>query len=261
MSLALKRNIILAYSFAKRELKEKYIGTGLGQLWYILSPVITIFIYTVIFSNFMKMKLNLVESTYAYSIYIIPGLLAWQSFSKVLTSVADAIGKKKHLIKKMNVPIYVFFISIIMTEFMLFMLSMGLGVIFLLIVNHPVSISMLWIVPIMAIQTLFVFSLGVVVSLFMPFIKDLKEAIPVVIQLWFWMTPIIYVKEMIADKYPLILIYNPFYHFVHLYQDIFLYAKPPSLNEILIITSLALIGLAIAAYLYKKMVNTIRDVI
>lgn len=76
MSLALKRNIILAYSFAKRELKAKYIGTGLGQLWYILSPVITIFIYTVIFSNFMKMKLNLVESTYAYSIYIIPGLLA-----------------------------------------------------------------------------------------------------------------------------------------------------------------------------------------
>ncbi len=148
-----------------------------------------------------------------------------------------------------------------MTEFMLFMLSMGLGVIFLLIVNHPVSITMLWIIPIMAIQTIFVFSLGVIISLFLPFIKDLKEAVPIIIQLWFWMTPIIYVKEMIANKYPWILIYNPFYHFVHLYQDLFLYAKIPSLNEMLIITSLALKGLSMAAYSYKKMVNSIRDII
>ncbi len=45
--------------WAKIYLKERYIGTGLGKLWYILSPLINIFIYTVIFSDFMKMKLNL----------------------------------------------------------------------------------------------------------------------------------------------------------------------------------------------------------
>lgn len=261
MSPPLKRNIVLAYSFAKRELKEKYIGTGLGQLWYILSPIITIFIYTVIFSSFMKMKLNLVESTYAYSIYIISGLLAWQSFSKMLITLIDTIAKKKHLIKKINVPIYVFYISVVMTEFMLFIISMVLGVIFLLIVDHPVNFTFLWVIPIMIIQTLFVFSLGVIISLFIPFFKDLKEAVPVIIQLWFWMTPIIYVKEMIADKYPLILVYNPFYQFSHLYQDIFLYAKPPIFHEMLIITVLALTTLAIAAYLYKKMINAVRDII
>jgi len=256
-----KHNILLAFSFAKRDFKERYAGTGLGQLWYILSPIITIFIYTVIFSDFMKMKLNVVDNTYAYSIYIVPGLLAWLSFSKILNLLSNSIARKSNLIKKINVPMYVFHLSILITEFTLFLVSISLGIIFLLIIDYRVDATFLWMLPIMFLQTIFVFSLGVIVSLFVPFFKDLKEAIPIVIQLWFWMTPIIYMKEMIADKYPLILVYNPFYHYVHLYQDIFLFAKAPSLNDMTIITTLSLSILILAAWFYKKMMSTIKDII
>jgi lipopolysaccharide transport system permease protein len=89
----MKHNILLAFSFAKRDLKERYIGTGLGQFWYILSPLVMIFIYTVIFSDFMKMKLSISDNTYGYSIYLISGLLAWTSFVTVITRL-------KHLLKK-----------------------------------------------------------------------------------------------------------------------------------------------------------------
>lgn len=254
-------NVLLAFDFAKRDFKERYIGTGLGQLWYIISPMITIFIYTVIFSDFMKMKLNLVESTYSYSIYIVPGLLSWLSFSKTLQRLSNTIIEKTNLIKKINVPIYVFHISITITEFFLYVLSMILGVIFLFIINYHVDFTFLWMIPVMALQTVFVFSLGVILSLFVPFFKDIKEVIPVVIQLWFWATPIIYMKEMIADKYPLILTLNPFYHFVHIYQDIFLYAKAPSIKELIIIVAISFTTLIVAAYLYKKMISTIKDII
>ncbi len=257
----MKHNILLAFSFALRDFKERYVGTGLGQLWYILSPIITIFIYTVIFSDFMKMKLNIVDNTYAYSIYIVPGLLAWLSFSKILTMLSNSIAEKSNLIKKINVPMYVFYLSIIITEFALFLLSMFLGIIFLLLIDYTVNLTFLWMIPIMLLQTLFVFAIGIIISLFVPFFKDLREAVPIVVQLWFWMTPIIYMKEMIADKYPLILVYNPFYHFVHLYQDIFLFAKAPSFNDLLIIVILTFSTLLLAAYLYKKMINTIKDII
>jgi len=68
-------------------------------------------------------------------------------------------------------------------------------------------------------------------------------------------------KEMIADKYPLILVYNPFYHFVHLYQEIFLFSKTPSFSDLMIILCLALGTLLLAAYLYKKMMDTVKDII
>ena len=203
--------MLLSFDFAKRDFKERYVGTGLGQLWYILSPVVTIFIYTVIFSDFMKMKLDIIDSTYAYSIYLVPGLLAWISFSSIIVRLNTSFEEKSHLIKKINVPMYTFQISILLTELLLFFISIFLSLGFLFLINHPITLSFLYMIPIMLLQSIFAFSLGVILSLFTPFFKDLKEAIPIIIQLWFWMTPIIYMKEMIADKYPALLIYNPFY--------------------------------------------------
>lgn len=257
----MKNNILLAFSFAKRDFNERYVGTGLGQIWYVLSPVITIFIYTVIFSDFMKMKLDIVDNSYSYSIYLVPGLLAWTSFSTVIMRLNTSFEQKANLIKKINVPMYTFQLSIIITEMFLFALSISLGIVFLLMVDQPVTSTFLWMIPIMISQTVFAFSIGVILSLFTPFFKDLKEAVPIVIQLWFWMTPIIYMKEMIANKYPFLLKYNPFYYFSHVYQDIFLYSKSPSLTSLAVISVMTVISLLLAGYLYKKMIGTIKDII
>ena len=257
----MKHNILLAIDFAKRDFKQRYVGTGLGQLWYILSPIITIFIYTVIFSDFMKMKLDIIDNSYSYSIYLVPGLLAWTTFATILGRLNNSFEEKAGLIKKINVPMFVFQLSILFTELFLFFISISLGIIFLILVDHPITLTFLWMIPIMILQGIFAFSLGVILSLFTPFFKDLKEAIPVVIQLWFWMTPIIYMKEMIESKYPLILVYNPFYHFVHLYQDIFLYSKAPAMSDLFIIVIMTIVTLLTAGYLYKKMIATIKDII
>jgi lipopolysaccharide transport system permease protein len=257
----LKHNIILAFSFAKRDFKERYVGTGLGQFWYILSPLIMIFIYTVIFSDFMKMKLSIIDSAYAYSIYLVPGLLAWTSFSVLISRLNLSFFEKANLIKKIPVPMFVFQLSMFITETFLFFLSFLMALIFLLLINHQITFIFLWLIPIMFLQMIFAFSLGVVLSLFTTFFKDLKEAIPIVLQLWFWMTPIIYMREMIENKYPFLLTYNPFFYFVSIYQDIFLYSKAPSLNNIVIIVVISFGSLFLARYLYKKMISTIKDII
>lgn len=116
-------------------------------------------------------------------------------------------------------------------------------------------------IPVMILQTLFVFGVGVILSLFTPFFKDLKEVIPIVTQLWFWMTPVIYLANMIENKYPFLLKYNPFYYFVKIYQDIFLYSISPSLDTLLLLLLMTISSLVIAGYLYKKMVPTIKDII
>lgn len=257
----MKHTILLAFSFAKRDFKERYVGTGLGQVWYILSPIITIFIYTVIFSDFMKMKLDIVDNSYSYSIYLVPGLLAWTSFSTIIMRLNGSLLEKANLIKKINVPAFVYQLSIIITEFGILILSYFLALIFLLLVNQPITVTFFYLIPILFLQTLFAFSLGVIFSLFTPFFKDLREAVPIIVQLWFWMTPIIYMKEMIAGKYPVLLTINPFFYFVQIYQDIFLYSKAPSFEALFSILLITFIPLVFAAYLYKKMIGTIKDII
>lgn len=257
----MKHNILLAFSFAKRDFKERYVGTGLGQLWYILVPIITIFIYTVIFSDFMKMKVDIVDNDYAYSIHLVPALLAWATFSTVITRLSVSFFEKANLIKKINVPMYTFQLSIILTELFLFVISMTLGMGFLLLVNHPITMMFFWLIPLMILQMIFSLGLGVILALFTPFFKDLKEAIPIVIQLWFWITPIVYMKEMLEGKYPFLLTYNPFFYFSNSYQDIFLYSKAPSWEHLAIIIIMSFTSLFLAAFLYKKMIGTIKDII
>jgi len=256
-----KHNILLAFGFAKRDFKEKYVGMGLGQLWFILHPIIMIAIYSIIFSELMKLKGNIHDNPYSYSVYVVSGILAWTAFSTVINRQHNIFTTRAGFIKKINVPAYTYQLSIIITEFLIFCISMSLGVLFLVIIDYPLSWNFLWLLPIMVLQVIFSFGLGVIFSLFSPFIKDLKVVVPIALQLWFWMTPIIYMKEITASKYPWILTYNPFYQYVHLYQDIFVYSKAPSLDSLVSITIISFLTIVLAAYLYRKMVSTIKDII
>lgn len=254
-------NILLSFEFAKRDFKQRYLGTSLGQFWYILSPLVTIFIYTIIFSDFMKMKLNIVDNSYAYSIYLVPGLLAWNSFSTIIMRLNTSIFEKSNLIKKINVPMFSFSLSIAITEFIPFIISMLIAMVFLFLVNQPITLTFVWLIPLMILQTIFAFSIGVILSLFTVFFQDLKEATPIIIQLWFWMTPIVYIKDMLEKKYPLLLALNPFYYFVNIYQNIFLYSQPPSFYSLTVIFTETFVTLFLAGYLYKKMIPSIKDII
>ena len=256
------RAILLAFDFTKRDLKERYFGTSLGQLWYVLSPIVTIFIYTVIFSDFMKMKIGIVNSNYSYSIYLVPGILAWTSFSTVISRLSTSILEKANLIKKLNVPMFVFYLSILFSEVILLGISFALALLFLIIIGHPITLSFVWLFIVLGFQFIFSFSLGVILSLFVPFFKDLKEVIPIVLQLWFWMTPIVYLKDMIAKKYPILIDINPAYMFIEVYQDIFLYGTSTKVYEnFLPIVMLSAIVFVVAVYLYKKLMPEIKDIV
>ena len=257
----MKKNIAKSFSFAKRDFKNRYVGTGLGQFWFILSPIIMITIYSIIFSDFMKMKMNIVDNTYAYSIYLIPGILAWTTFSTIISRLSSSFDQRSSFLKKINIPMYTFFLSTVLTEFFVFIISYTLALCFLFIVGHEITWTFLYLIPVMTLQVLFAFGLGVIFSLFTPFLKDIKVVIPIILQLWFWMTPIIYMKEMVNEKYPLILVYNPFFYFIDIYHNIFLYSKAPSLNQLTTLLIMTIVVLLIAMYLYKKMISTIKDIL
>lgn len=257
----MKKNIMQAFSFAKRDFQNRYVGTGLGQFWFILSPIIMITIYSIIFSDFMKMKINMSDNTYAYSIYLIPGILAWTAFNTIISRLTNSFEQRSNFLKKINIPMYTFYLSTLFTEFFLFIISYSLALIFLLIVNHQITWTFLYLIPVMIMQGLFAFAIGVILSLFTPFIKDIKVVVPIVLQLWFWMTPIIYMKEMVMNKYPFILIYNPFFYFIDIYHDIFLYSKAPSFEQLFNLFIMTVVVLIVAMYLYKKMISTIKDIL
>ncbi len=252
----------LIFEFVKREIKERYVGTSLGNLWLIIYPIIMLFIYTVIFSDFMRMKLNVIDNKYAYSIYLIPGLLSWNFFALSVERLSNSFFEKAHLIKKVNIPMYIFYFSIAISEFIVLIISIFLGIVFVCLVSNCISIGgILSLVVILGLFFIFTFSLGVIFSLLVPFFRDLKHLIPIILQLWFWMTPIIYPKSIIYNKFPLLVELNPVYYFIEPMQNIFLYSKTPTFSQFLSIFLISAFTFFLAAFLYKKLIAEVKDII
>ncbi len=251
-------HLLLGFHFAKQELKERYIGTSFGQLWLLISPVVTIFIYTVIFSDFMQMKLGLHQNRYSYSLYLIPGLLSWNFFVSLISRLSNSILDKAPILKKINIPMYVYYIAIFLSEFFVYSIAMAFGVLFVLFVGGDFSFVLLVCMLLLAV---FAFSLGVIFSLFVPFFKDLREMIQILLQLWFWVTPIIYVKEMIAHKLPWLLSLNILYYFIEPMQEIFLYGTVHSATDCIASAIIALLALLVAMALYKRLISAIKDIL
>ncbi len=256
----MKEHFKIAFELAFRDLRERYVNTSFGQLWLLISPLVTILIYTVIFSDFMKMRMNLVESKYAYSIYLIPGLLSWNFFAVAVSRISNTFFEKAHLIKKVNIPTFVYYIATFISEFVIYIISMVFGVLFLVVIGQHIGAEFLWLPMLMLLVGMFAFFLGVIFSLFNPFFRDLKEIIPIILQLWFWMTPIIYVKELIYHKYPFLVDFNPFYYFIEPMQTLFLYSKV-LYKDVAVSFAIVAVLAVLAVWLYKKMIAEIKDVI
>ncbi|WP_170018359.1 ABC transporter permease [Campylobacter sp. RM16190] len=253
----LKKNIINTYQLVKFDFKSRYAKTSLGQIWYLISPIIMLFIYTVIFSDFMSARLGISDQPYAYSIYLIPGLFAYSAFSNTLTLMMDVPFAKAGILKKINTPIYIFELSPLIIQFLIFIFSMFIGVLFLVTVKE-ISFNILFIIPMMILQTLFVFGLGLFLSVFAVFFRDIKEIIPIVLQLLFWATPIVYPAYIIEQKAKILLYINPFYYFVRPYQDIFLLGSV-KLNDFIAPAILSATSLVVGIFFYKKLVGAVRD--
>ncbi|MEO1941479.1 MAG: ABC transporter permease [Campylobacterales bacterium] len=253
-------NLPIGWELGKRELKERYQGTSLGQLWLLLSPLVLIFIYTIIFSDFIGMRLNISNSRYAYSIYLIPGLLSWNFFSTILLRFTSLLIEKQGLIKKVPLPPYLYYIGAFLPELLIYWIGLGLGILFLLAVGHSVGPNFLWLPFLTGILALFAGGLGVIFSLFTPFFRDLKEFVNILTQLWFWATPIIYLKEMLLSKLPLLIYLNPLYYLIDPLQNLFLYSQF-QWREVGIGALIAIGTAGVAGVLYKLLIPEIKDLL
>ena len=100
------RNYII--SNAAGELRYRYAGSSLGFFWNIVNPVLQIVVYTFVFSNIMKAKMDGIESTSGFSLYLCAGMFAWISFQECVARGAGVYTECSSFLKKLPVPEYVF---------------------------------------------------------------------------------------------------------------------------------------------------------
>ena len=244
----------------RREFQVKYQNSMLGALWTVLNPLAMIVIYTVIFSQVMKAKLPETDSIYAYSVYLCAGIIAWGLFSEVIGRCQTLFIDNANVLKKLSFPRLTLPIIVVLSALLNFAIITGLFLAFLVLSGQWIGWSILLAIPVLLIQLLFSFGLGMSLGILNVFFRDIGYLFNIVIQFWFWLTPIVYPATILPDFIkPLILTWNPMAPIISAYQTIFVYGKQPDWHSLLIPSLVGLSMLIIGFYLYQKHAHEIVD--
>jgi lipopolysaccharide transport system permease protein len=254
-------NLSLLIELTKRDFTERYSGSVLGVFWTFIWPLVNIFVYTVIFSQVMGARLQGSSSTYSYGIYLMAGILPWTAFANTVSRSSTAFVDKKHIISKIRISLTSLPLYIVMSESITFLITLGIYIAFLLATGAPIRKTIVFVPAIYLVQQIFAYSLGFLISIFHVFVRDLKEATTILLQIWFWFTPIVYLYDILPAFAKKLVVYNPAFLFVKSYQDIFVLNQVPNFMHLLELTVFAHLLLLAGYFLFKKMEKDIRDFI
>ncbi len=240
------------YGSVKREFQSRYRNSLLGAAWTVINPLAMIVVYTLIFTQIMRAKLPGIESQYAYSIYLCTGVLTWGYFAEIVTRSQNVFIENANLIKKINFPRLCLPVVIVANASLNFLIIFGLFTLFLTFSGSFPGFVYLALIPLLIIQVAFSIGLGMTLGVLNVFFRDVGQFFSVVIQFWFWLTPIVYPAAILPDSVRGYLAYNPMVNLMVAYQDVVVYGRLPEWTSLWPLTLLAIFFCIWGLLLFRK---------
>ena len=258
-SLWLYRHFIL--SSIRNELVNRFVRSKLGGLWMIINPLAQVVIYALILSNVLAAKLPGIDDKYAYATYLMAGLLAWTLFSEIISRCLNLFIEQGNLMKKMSFPRITLPVIVVgsnvLNNILLFISMLGVFA----VLGHQFTWVMLWLIPLTFSVVMLAVGIGLILGVLNVFIRDVGQVVPIIIQMWFWFTPIVYPDNIIPKHYHHLLSLNPMHPIVHAYHQVLVYNQAPAFENIAIISIISLILMILGLFLFRRASAEMVDVL
>lgn len=239
-----------------RDIKARYKQSLLGILWVILNPLFQMIILSFVFSYVIKFPFDGIS----YPIFIFTGLLPWIFFSQALGAATESLVSNASLLKKVYFPREILVISAISAKAFDFFVSFGLFMLFMIFYNIKFDIVFLLVIPIFILHLIFTYALSLLLAVANLYYRDIKYLLALVLQLWFYLTPIIYATDFFPGHLRWIFVLNPLAYFIESYRSILLFQQVPSFTTYGILCIVLILLLGIANTIFRKLSGTFADV-
>ena len=224
----------------------------LGAAWNVINPLAMIFVYTVIFSKLMRAKLPGIEGPFSYSIFLCAGVLTWSLFVEVTSRSQNVFIENANLIKKLSFPRITLPVIVVLSSLINFAIGFSLFIGFLLITGNFPGWVFLAVIPVLMLQLFFSVGLGITLGVLNVFFRDVGQFYGVVLQFWFWFTPIVYSPAILPEKLRGWLLINPMAAIMNAYQSLFVMGQTPEWGSLLFPAGLGLLFCLFGLRLYKR---------
>lgn len=255
----MKSLLIILYNYRwfilgsiKREFQIRYRTSMLGAMWLILQPLAMILVYTLIFSQVMKARLPGASGVYTYSIYLCVGIITWGLFAEIVTRCTNIFIESAGLLKKLNFPRICLPLIVTLSAIINFLIIFALFIIFLIVSDNFHPINIIQMIPVLIIQIIFALGIGMILGILNVFFRDIGQFVGILLQFWFWFTPIVYVLDALPQKARVLLNYNPLAILIENYQLIYIHQGSIQWDRILIVMVIGILLCMIGFKLFRK---------
>jgi len=241
----------LLWQLVGREVKARYKQSILGYFWVVLNPLAQMLVMSFAFSIILRIPTN-ATSNIPYSLFLFVGLLPWNLFSQSLGSSANALVGSASLITKVYFPRTILVIATIFAKIVDFLFALLILVGYMVAFQIPISVHILWVLPIFFIQQIFTLGLSLFLAASNLIYRDIQYLLGLVLTLWMYLTPIIYPADIVPARYKILFQLNPLSVIVNAYRRTVLGAGEPNYTSIFIALCVSLLALILGLAYFKS---------
>ena len=214
-------------NMVRRELRGKYKGSILGFLWTFINPLLQLVVYTIVFSNSMRMGVS------NYEIFLFVALIPWMFFSTSVLSGAGSIIYNQSLVTKIYFPREILPLSVVTSNFINMIYCSVIVLAVVLFYHMNLNLEVWFMLPVIAfIEYILVIGIVLIVSALTVYFRDLEHILGIIIMAWQFLTPVMYPESFVPSQYQAILYLNPMTPIIISFRDVLYYGKMPVVENL-----------------------------
>ncbi len=246
----------LLYFLTWRDVKVRYKQTLLGVVWVILQPLLAMLTFSIFFGKLV----GVASDGIPYALFAYTALLPWMFFSKAVTSGGSSLVNSAHLITKIYFPRLIIPGATVLSGLVDFAVAFVLLILLMLYYGVGVTLNILLLPLLILLTVLFALGVGLWTSAMNVRYRDIGAVLPFAVQMWMFVTPIIYPLSLVPQKWRWLMTLNPMTGIIEGYRSALL-GTPCNWSALAFSATVTLILLFYSSYTFRRMESHFADIV
>lgn len=249
----------LLYFLTWRDVKVRYKQTLLGVLWVIIQPLLMILIFTLFFGRLAGLDQK--TGGIPYPIFAFAGLLPWTFFASALTSSSTSLVASAHLITKIYFPRMIVPAAAVAACLVDFAVAFVVLAGMMIYYGVAITSGLLLLPALVLVLTALALAIGMLMAALNVRYRDIRHALPFIVQIWMFASPVIYPTTIIPDKWKWMLALNPMTGIIEGFRAALLGQSQIDWNVLAISAAVTLVLLVSSLFMFRRMEKSFADII
>ena len=254
----------LLWNLTLRELRSKYKRSALGWFWSMLNPLSSVAIYAIVFGVLFKMKASPGNPSRFdnFALYLSCALLPWNYLTNSLGSSTGAVVNNSNLLKKVYFPREYVVVATVFSMAVSFLIELAVLMCVFLAFGHIVFQWIPIVLVLVLVQTVLVMGYSLFLGALNVYFRDMQHLISIVLQVWFYLTPVVYVMDRYIHPYATVLggrvpvrqiyLFNPMVHVVTAYRNVLYDGRMPGVVSMAYLVGVSIVVLGLGWSFFRK---------